>query len=272
MSPAEPPFAALSPNLMQRQLIAWTKSTPPRGFGRAMTSPARRLLVASVKSGIDVEVYGFKARLYPRDNLTDKRALTMPQLMDPAERAVLAERAKENFVFIDAGANTGIYSLFVATQCGPSARVLAIEPAPVVKDRLRFNIAANRLDAVITHLDVALAEGPGEAVLRVASDNRGESSLARSDGEAVTVPTLGLIDVMERYDVARADALKIDIEGAEDRVIPAFFAACPPERLPRLILMETTSKTWRMDCVAAAKAIGYRTALDTGRNVALTLD
>lgn len=267
VSPADPPFGALAPNPLQAALIALVRAAPARGLGRLITSPVRRLLMASLSGPIDVETLGFKARLDPRDNLSDKRAALIPAAFDAAERAVLADAITPGFVFIDAGANTGLYSLFVAARAGPAARIVAIEPQPGVKERLAFNIAANGFADRIRVVACALAEGPGEAILHLPGHNRGQASL-QGDGAGVAVPTAALMAVMEEAGVTQADALKIDIEGAEERVLPAFFAACPKHRLPKLLLMER-NPGWATDCVGLAQAAGYRIVLDVGRNVVL---
>lgn len=216
---------------------------------------------------LDVEVMGFKARLDPRDNLSDKRALLQPRAFDAQEREALGAAVRRGFVFIDGGANTGLYSLFVAARAGPLARVLAVEPAPAMRARLAFNAAANGF-ANISVVDAALAEGRGRAVLQLGGRNQGEGALADA-GPGLQVHTLGLLDLMDEHGLSRADAVKLDIEGAEDRVLPAFFEACPPQRLPQMILMETLSKSWRIDCVALAQRQGYRAALKTRRNIVL---
>ncbi len=272
---APAPFGAYAPNALQAQILAISRRLPATQLGKTLASPLKNLLMANTSGPIDVETFGAKTRLHPNDNLTDKRALITPQLFDPIERGAIAEHFCEGFNFIDAGANTGLYSLFVAASVGPSAHVIAIEPQPVIKERLAFNIAANN-DIQIAHADTALAEGPGVAQLVVRERNLGSSGFARTAPNAgtqvVDVPTMSLFEVMEVHGMQRADALKIDIEGAEDRVLPPFFNQCPPDRLPRLIVMEILSTEWTVDCVQAAIEIGYTEQLRTRRNIVLRRD
>jgi FkbM family methyltransferase len=67
-------------------------------------------------------------------------------------------------VFVDIGANVGLFSLFVASQAGANAKILAIEPEPENVRRLRFNVAANP-DAPIRVLPIALGEATGMVAL-----------------------------------------------------------------------------------------------------------
>ncbi len=286
---AAPAFGAFPPSAFHKAVLSVTRRSAPTRTGRLWTSPLRRLVMATMRSPVDVETFGAKTRLYPHDNLADKRALIRPRLFDAEERAAIAAAMHPRFVFIDAGANTGLYSLFVAALAGPAARVLAIEPQPIVKERLAFNILANGYETVITHADIALADGPGEAELQLAQSNKGQAGLKRGAhaealtppraypdadhptalGDTVRVATIGLYELMDYQGIERADALKIDIEGAEDLVMPAFFERCPPERLPLMIIMETLSRSWTVDCVQLAKDNGYQTHVQTPRNIVL---
>ncbi len=266
-----PAYGAHAPNAFQRACIDFTRAAPAGGLIRTAASAVYRAALAAGGGVFDVDTYGRRFRFHPRDNLADKRALFFPRHWDAVERQVLLDAVTPGFVFLDVGANSGLYAVIVAGAAGPSGRVAAVEPQPDVKDWLAFNIAANPDGAPITHIDAALAGERGEAELHLAARNRGTASLGRGDGPTVTVPTLGLLDLMDDLGIERADALKIDIEGAEDRVMPPFFARCPRERLPRLILMETLSPDWSVDCVALAKQTGYETVADTRRNIALRL-
>ena len=95
----------------------------------------------------DVERWGLQLRLHPLDNGCEKNLLFTPQMYEPEERAALgreiARRAPgEPFVFVDIGANVGLFSLFVAAQAGPGAH-RRDEPEPDNFARLTFNVTSN---------------------------------------------------------------------------------------------------------------------------------
>ena len=77
---------------------------------------------------LDVVRWGLRLRLHPRDNGCEKNLLFTPQMYEPAERAELAaeiDRAKADrspFVFVDIGANVGLFSFFVAARAARNAR------------------------------------------------------------------------------------------------------------------------------------------------------
>ena len=56
-------------------------------------------------------------------------------------------------------------------------------------------------------------------------DNLGASHIVSGEasGKAFKVPSLRLQRILEEADVSQVDALKIDVEGFEDRVLTGFF-------------------------------------------------
>jgi hypothetical protein len=69
--------------------------------------------------------------------------------------------------------------------------------------------------------------------------------------------------------VTHVDALKIDVEGFEDRVLTGFFAQAPRNLWPRAVVIEHLSRDeWQNDCIADMVARGYT---ETGRNRSNTL-
>ncbi len=56
----------------------------------------------------------------------------------------------------------------------------------------------------------------------------------------------------------RIDAMKMDIEGFEDRVLPPFFETAPRSLWPRLLILEAWTGAIRDLCVAR----GYRVRME----------
>jgi FkbM family methyltransferase len=273
----EPPYGAYAPSGLQRAVIGLTRTLPETWLGKRVAFAARRIALARLHTPLDVDVFGRKLRIHPEDNVCEKRVLFTPQFFDPVERQVLASAVEAKrgagFTFVDLGANVGVYSLFVAGLAGPSARVLAVEPQPEIYQRLCFNVAANDLGTVRT-VQCAVADRDGALDLYIDRGNRGQSSIAlktgsQKTGERVTVPCKTLETALKEAGFDRVDALKIDIEGAEDTVLVPFFASAPPSLFPSLILLETSSDRWRTDCVALCVENGYTVTHRTRLNVIL---
>ena len=264
----EPPFGAYSPSGFQRAVMRLTRSVPETWLGKRIAFAARRLALAGLKSPLDVDVFGRKLRVHPEDNVCEKRVLFTPQFFDPVELQVLAAAIRDDFTFVDLGANVGVYSLFVAGLAGPKASILAVEPQPEIYRRLAFNVAANDLGTIRT-LQCAVADRDGTLDLFIDRGNRGQSSIAMVTGEKVSVPCRSLESMLVEAGFNRVDALKIDIEGAEDTVLAPFFATAPSTLWPSLILLETSSDRWKVDCVALCIEHGYQETHRTRLNVIL---
>jgi FkbM family methyltransferase len=121
-------------------------------------------------------------------------------------------------VFVDGGANVGLYALAAATKVGPNGKVVAFEPAREVRLLLIQNLALNRLVQVQV-IPFALSSAPGEAAFRTFQiAGTGLSHLAPSDDEAGTVESVMLTTldaVLGPTDRQRLTLLKLDLEGAE---------------------------------------------------------
>jgi len=89
--------------------------------------------------------------------------------------------------------------------------------------------------------------------------------------DQVEVAVRPLISMIEEARLERIDALKIDIEGYEDRALLPFFDQAPKGLWPRLLILERSEKDWASDLMGKLKDYGYRQAFSTKRNYVLQL-
>lgn len=235
---------------------------------------ARRLAMSAVPDVADVEVFGHKLRIDPRGNLAEKRLLFTPQYFDPDERALLARALPADAVFLDIGANVGAYSFFAASCSGPHARIIAIEPQPKIHQRLQTNIAFNP-GVPIEAIQLAIADIDGAISLFVDEQNAGETSMRRLAGNSgsateISVSAKPLAALVSDLGLQRIDAMKIDIEGAEDIALAPFFEAAPATLWPSVLILENSPESWQIDCIDLARKRGYQLVLSTRLNVVLT--
>src|ERR1700726_3601907 len=150
MNSDTPTFGALAPGWLDRMVMALTKPLPDTYAGLRLAILLRRAVTMRLPypdGALDVERWGMRMRLHPRDNGCEKNLLFTPRMYEPMELSELetdiarAGDQGQPFVFIDIGANVGLFSLFVAARAGPGARILAIEPELGNLRRLGFNIA-----------------------------------------------------------------------------------------------------------------------------------
>lgn len=267
--------------------LAWGASRPPglaafviggmrRGVIRGpLRAPARAALRACAPF-FDVEIEGLRWRLWIGDNLTEQRLLERGLHKNKVGLSLIMDRLGPGDVFVDIGANCGLFSVFAAKTVGASGRVLAVEPQPEMARRLRFNAAANGFDQ-ITLEETAIGEGEGEASLNVKDGQFGLSSLhtdmAVAGASAVSVPVRPLLAIVQDAGLPRIDALKIDIEGFEDRALAPFIATAPRTLFPKRIFMETThAARWGVDLLGALRGAGYATTWQSDRDMLLALD
>jgi FkbM family methyltransferase len=269
MSIDDTPFGAFAPSNLTRAAIGVTRAMPDSWIGRRLAFAVRQCVVSALRGRpIDFEAFGARMRLFPHDNMCEKRLLFTPQYFDRRERDILVSHIKPGFRFIDIGANVGAYSLFVAALAGGAARIVAVEPQPDIFERLVANMRMNPF-GTIKAVQCAVADKPGDFTLFLDTKNRGESSMktVRSpDGLSlrVTATTLAQLVADEKFD--RIDAIKLDVEGAEDLVLEPFFTHEPERLWPKLLIMEDGVGRWHTDMEPYLKARGYRQLLRTHVN------
>jgi len=230
---------------------------------RIVRGALRRLVgntVSRMQPCFDVVVDGFKMRCAAFDNPTEWGLVFIGARQDVRGRDVILSGLAPGDVFVDIGANCGAFTLFAARMLGQSGRVVAIEPMPEMIQRLRFNVTANALPNVQI-FETAVGRQPGSATLYVDELRRGHSSMSAVEGTPTTVPVDTLQSIITQAGVDRIDALKIDIEGYEDRALLPYIASAERALWPKRIFMETTwSNRWETDCVAKLLSSGYRQA------------
>jgi FkbM family methyltransferase len=266
---APAPFGAFAPNAAQAAIIRLAhRSRLKRGAFRPMLSR----LVNLLRGGpVDVQYQGGSFRFYHQASATERGALFNPAY-NIEELDFLRAHLRPGGVFVDVGANVGTYALALARDVGTEGKVVAIEAHPVTHSRLAFNSAASGYSQVRL---VAAAAGPadGELLIETDGDNLGASHIVSGEASAraIKVPSLRLQRILDEAGVSQVDALKIDVEGFEDRVLTGFFAEAPQALWPRAVVIEHLSKDeWQSDCIADMRARGYAEKAKTRSNTLLT--
>lgn len=270
-----PAWGAYNPGLIARVVILASRHTP---LGRGSL---RRLLYRMFEhfhiGPVDTLLNGVPVRLHPARNVCERKALMRPDRRDVKEHLAVREiMAKGGAVFLDIGANAGLFSLDAAVHAGVGGRIVAVEPNAKLIARLRFNEMlareAGRIapTTIIETCAVAVSDRDGDAYLS-GEDDEGSRSLSDS-ATGRRVPTRTLVGLLGEHGIRRIDVLKIDIEGHEDRVLMPFLAAAPAGLLPCVLIMEHVNcERWSGDCLAACHKRGYRVRLKTRSNTILGL-
>lgn len=241
-------------------------------LGRALISRARKKALSGEDGPFDVEVEdGVYARLYPHENRCEKRAFAGVQVWDLPERLALKSAiqtdTEQPFIFLDVGANVGLYSLYVnayARQADRATRIIAIEPGVETCARLEANIAAS--EAQVQIIRAAVSDAPGTGHLGGGDINRGEAKLSAQSAETETVVIDTLPRIARTLGITRIDAMKVDIEGHDLKALTTFFEDASTKLHPRLLILETgceANSPLIELCTANGYVVAERTKLNT---------
>jgi len=195
------------------------------------------------------------------------RCLFVGGRIDPNEFAFLDRVLAPGQVFIDVGANDGLYALFASRKLGSSGTVLAVEPSRRELARLREHAALNGA-ANIRVAPVALGAASGHATLMVADGRHAGHNTFGLFGHGGTrcelvddVPVERLDDLLAREGLERVDVLKLDVEGAEAAVLAGASRTLAQSR--PLLLVEVFDDALRAqgssarELVEGLRALGY---------------
>jgi FkbM family methyltransferase len=139
------------------------------------------------------------------------------------ERSFVERFLRPGMTVLDIGAHHGYYTLLASRKVGPRGFVLAIEPSPRERKRLRLHLRINRCKNV--HVESrALGEAAGSAEFYlIRGTETGCNSLRApnvpQDTERVSVSVECLDGVLQDHRIECVDFIKLDVEGAELSVL-----------------------------------------------------
>ncbi|MCH2135773.1 MAG: FkbM family methyltransferase [Phycisphaerales bacterium] len=153
---------------------------------------------------------------------------------EPGSLKVLLDLLPEGGTFIDVGAHVGLFTLPAARKVGPGGRVIAFEPDPDNRAMLEANIERNGFSDVVEVVAAAVSSQTGTATLHRSAWNSGDHRLlgAPRGRRGISVDVVALADVIADR-ALQVDAIKIDVQGAEARVLQGLGQ---PDPLPALLM------------------------------------
>ena len=136
-------------------------------------------------------------------------------LSDFADGSLLLHLLRRGDLFVDVGANVGVYTVLAGAAAG--ADCIAVEPIPTTFAKLRANVRANVMGGRVETLNIGL--GRADDVLHFTSDRDCQNRAVREGelaGETITASVRRLDDLL----AGRSPTLiKIDVEGFESEVL-----------------------------------------------------
>jgi FkbM family methyltransferase len=141
------------------------------------------------------------------------------RLPDYREMSFWLAALRPGDLFIDVGANIGIYTLLIASH---GCEVVSVEPGREARRLLEVNLGLNGLEADVVGAALGRAPGQGTLTAELGSMNYlvtepGEAGKAGKAGEPITQVPVTTLDVV--LGDRTAAGVKIDVEGFELDVV-----------------------------------------------------
>jgi FkbM family methyltransferase len=223
---------------LSRRLVIGTHAV---NQGLANFSTDLKLLLGASKNGIVLRqkhLNGFQMIVRAEEEVG--RELYYKGVFEGEETKFFRNTVRKSSVCFDVGANIGYYSLLFASL-SPQGAVHSFEPVPMNYHILCANSFLNGFSNLKANL-CAMGGTDGTAELVISSDSAYSSlvdTCRKPAASKIAVRVITLDDYCDRNDIRRIDLLKVDVEGAEGRVLSgAQRIMQDPERQPRTVMLE----------------------------------
>jgi FkbM family methyltransferase len=162
---------------------------------------------------------GLKMYLDPTDEVMTPTILVIGN-WETAETSWFLRIVKPGDTVVDAGANTGYYTLIGSRLVGDKGKVYAFEPEPANFELLQKNVRLNGLSNVVLERK-ALSNHHGTLKLFIADKNKGDHRIYQPEGESRPSIDVEAVRLDEYFkDKQRViDFLKMDTQGAEGLIL-----------------------------------------------------
>jgi FkbM family methyltransferase len=202
-----------------------SSSVGRRGSTLSHSAPARsqRLVPAyDGKEPFELKIEGMpglKMYLDPNDEVMTPTILVLGN-WEASETSWFLRVVKPGDIIVDAGANTGYYTLIGSRLVGEKGKVYAFEPEPANFELLQKNVRLNGLGNVVLERK-ALSNRNGTVQLFIAGTNKGDHRIYQPKGESRPAIDVEAVRLDEYFkDQERAIAfLKMDTQGAEGLIL-----------------------------------------------------
>jgi FkbM family methyltransferase len=167
--------------------------------------------------------------------------LQQGKLYEPEVTKVFALVLREGDTVVDVGANVGWFTLLAASLVGPGGKVVACEPGPDNRAKLQANIDASGFTPRVQVVWQPISDRAETVEFHLNADSSGGHALwdpglwhdnerSRASPRSIHVSSASLDELL--HDGKEIRLIKIDVEGAEQRVLQGAHALMASQRPP----------------------------------------
>lgn len=202
--------------------LEWLRSVRPASFASMLAKMLRKGEPRFIYESSILELFFY---IDPLSNFG--ASLIQSGNYEPDTARIIFDILMEGNVFIDIGANEGVFSCLAGKRIGVSGRVIAVEPQSRLRDMLRINLALNGIEncEIVTK---ALSNEITATLSLFPTLNTGASSLVNSyrwSRRKEVVSTISFDTLLSETGIEVVDLVKIDVEGYEKEVVDSMLPA-----------------------------------------------
>jgi FkbM family methyltransferase len=189
--------------------------------------------MAIFEANINTSTKNFTARYDLEAALPNEKTIisyfNRSAMYEPDVAEIMFHVLAEGDTVVDVGANAGFFTILMAHLVGASGKIISFEPGANTVNRLKNNIKINNL-ANITLIERPVSNCEEEVTFHLNSDDSGGNALwdpaafpGNTKSQAAelsqTMTSATLDNVFQKNELPRPKLIKIDTEGAEQKVL-----------------------------------------------------
>lgn len=182
------------------------------------------------------------------------------------KRRVFENAVHSGSVVFDIGAHVGFYTLLASELVGDAGRVVAFEPAQQNLLSLKRHLSLN--DTVnVTVIEAAVSDKCGKISFDQGGGNNSFTGHISESGRSQT-KSVALDELVNKGQLPAPDYIKIDVEGAEMRVLSG--AESVLTKTHPTLFLATHGRKIHKECCGFLRSLGYQLQTLDGQSLELS--
>lgn len=149
------------------------------------------------------------------DTESDDEKIIMLDLLDLEELKLIDILVKDQTLFVDIGANVGIWSLYA---CSKGFETMSIEPNISTFSKLKNNVTINEFAEIVDLYNIALSDKKGKLFFEP-TEQHTNSKIVERENSATEIVDANTLDNILSTKSRKVSLIKIDAEGHEYHIL-----------------------------------------------------